>query len=122
MAVPDIEVTGLPTLDPRSKGVLTNVKSIRECALENQTQKRSFSRRAEKYQDKRDYILKQSARLFSNQGFANVSLDDVVIGFSNSRAITKRLSPGSSNNFLYFFDCLDPRGVVVVTTMFGVLR
>lgn len=78
MAVPDIEVTGLPTLDPRSKGVLTNVKSISECALENQTQKRSFSRRAEKYQDKRDYILKQSARLFSNQGFANVSLDDVA--------------------------------------------
>jgi AcrR family transcriptional regulator len=78
MAVPDIALAGPPPIDPPSKRELAGVKSIREYALEKQTQKRSFSRRAEKYQDKRDAILKQSARLFSDQGFANVSLDDVA--------------------------------------------
>ena len=78
MAVLDIAVIGTPTLDPPLSGALLDLKRIRQKASEDQTQKRSFSRRAEKYQGKRDAILKQSARLFSDQGFANVSLDDVA--------------------------------------------
>ena len=58
--------------DAVDEGIVTGKKTAAGKVREVRT------RRAEKYQGKKDAILKQSGRLFSDLGFANASLDQVA--------------------------------------------